>query len=334
MDKKFTRKDAFQTYRERVFDWLPVSLMLFIVFGCCAALSLLGGLWVLLGLALLVLPAVFAASQFLGTAFTKDETDTRIITHAFGAYFRAPMLGVYRAIFNLFLTIVCSFGAAGVFMVSSYMFALSVDPALYEAADSALNTASLGDYSTAMSLMQNDATLIRISDLTLLVFVYAMAFFFWLFTSKYMQNGVLRNAFAVDNSRFANYFYGHYRAVVKEEWVPLRRPFFLFPLSIMAVSLATSLICYFCGVEIHYCLLFGLLALSLLLSLYLPLGLYLQLGFAFSHQGYVAKAFYLGSKRILSIYEASGRFSKEEMEKMRKDVENLRPKEKDEETEE
>ena len=304
--------------------------MLFITLGICAALSLFGWLWIVLGLALLFLPSLFAATHYLGTAFTGDATDTRIITHAFGVYFRPPMLGVYRAIFNSFLALISSFGLAAVVMFSYYLVALNVDPAFLATAESVLNSISLGNYEAAMSLLQTDPGFIRMGNIAQLVFVYALVFFFWLYVSKYMQNAVLRKAFAVESSHFANYYYGHYRVIAKKEWLPLRAPFFLFSLSIMVISIVTSSLCYGLGMEVHYALLTGLLTLSFLFALYLPLGLYLQLAFAFAHQKDVEKAFYVGSQKILTLYEASGRFSKEEMDKMRNDVERLRPKDEEE----
>ena len=327
MDSKKCRGDALKAYKDRIGEWAPVSLALLLVAACCAGLSLLGSLWVLLGIGLLFLPTLFAATQFLAASLTDKPADTSIITRAFGAYFRTPGLGVYRFFLNGILAFVSTIGAGFAFVSIYYLVFSLVDPNFGAIVDSITSALYAGDYDAALAAFDSAGVFSAMYDISAIVLAFALVFFCWLFFGRYAQNGILRNAFRLDNPRLANFFYRHYRVIVKADWVKTRLPFLLFPLVCMALGATTSTLCYYFGVKVNLSVFFGLLAFAFLFSLYLPLGLYLHSLFAFSHESSVSKAFYRGSQEIYKQYAANGRASEEELAAMREELDRLKPKE-------
>ncbi len=333
MDRKKLQKDAFKAYGERVGEWLPVSLALLIVLACCAALSLLGSLWMLFGIGLLFLPTLFAATQYLAASLTEKPAQTNLITHAFGAYFRPPCLGVYRFFFNAFMTLLATMGVGIAFVMVYYLVASLADPSFAALSDSIASAINAGDYETATSTMNSSPLFAAMYDYSEMAMGYALVFFAWLFYGHYAQNGILRNAFHLDNARLANFYYSHYRVIVKKDWIPTRAPFLLFPLAFMGIGLATSILCYAFGVKLNFAIFFGLLSFAFLYALYLPLGIYLHALFAFAHESSVGKAFYQGSEKIYNQYASMGRASEEELAKMREELDRMKPKDDEDEKE-
>ena len=325
MDKPQWRKEAFKAYRERVGEWFPVSLALLIVACCCAALSLLGWIWMLLGIALLFLPTLFAATQYLGASLTEKPAETNLITHAFAAYFKTPCIGVYRFFFNGLMTFLASAGTGAACVMLYYLISVAVDPNFAAVVDSITSAIYAGDYDAALRTIDTSGSFALMYDLSEIVMGFAMAFFAWLFFGHYAQNGILRNAFHLQNPRLANFYYRHYRQIVKKEWNPTRAPFLLIPILFLALGGVVSAICYVYGAKANFALFFGLLTFAVLYSFYLPFILYLHVVFSFAHQKSIGKAFYVGSQRIYQMYASSGRASEEELARMREELDKIRP---------
>ncbi len=330
MDKKNSRGAAFSAYGKRVNEWLPLALALVLVTASCAALSLLGSLWTLLGIALFFLPTLFAATQYIGASYSGKEGDTRVITRLFGAYFRSPYIGVYRFLINAFYSVAATLGTSLVFVVMYYSFASAFDASFISAAENIANLISLGDYDAANKAMSEATAFKMMYDISEILMGFALVGFCWLFMGKYMQNGVVRNAFHLDNGRIANFYYGFYRRAVKKDWVPARAPFLAFPLSFLLIGGAVSGLCYGYGVNVRFSAFFGLLTFAVLFSFYLPLSIYLNVDFAFAHQSAIGKAFYAGSQKIYRSLAASGTVSDEELAKMREDLDKMKPSDEDE----
>lgn len=320
-----TRKKAFDSYKSRIGEWAPVSLALALVGASCAALSFLGSLWILLGIALIFLPTLFASTQYFGSSISGKEADTRIITKGFAAYFRVPCIGVYRFFLNGFLAFVCSMGTAFFLFLSIYTIALETDPNFAAAAESITAAIASGDSEGAASAIAQTPMFQTMYDVSEFALGFGLVFFFWLFMGKYVQNGILRNAFHLDNPRLANFYYGYYRRAVGRDWRKARSPFLAFPIAFFLIGLVTTLVCYFLRVPVKMSLFFGLLAFALLLSIYLPLGLYLHIHFSYEHEKAIAVAFYEGSKKIYYNFATSGRASEEELERMREELEKMKP---------
>lgn len=319
------RKKAFEAYSTRPGEWVPVSLVLFIVCACSAALSLLEPLGILAGIALFFLPTLFASTQYLGSSLTGKEADTRIITRGFAAYFRIPCLGVYRFLMNGFFAFLASAGTVFFFIIAFYMIALSVDPTFASAAESISAAISGGDYEGASATMAQTPLFQTMYDVSEIVLGFSIVFFFWLFMGRYVQNGILRNAFHLDHPRLANFYYGYYRRAVSKEWAMTRAPFLPLPLVSILLGATTSGICFGMGVPIRFSLFFGLLAFSFLLSLYLPLIIYLHVAFAFDHQKAISVAFYEGSKKIYASFASTGRVGEDELARMREELDKMKP---------
>lgn len=305
--------------------------MLFIVTASISALSLLGSLWVILGIGLLFLPSLFASTQYIAASSSGKGVETNYITRAFGAYFRLPWMGVYRFLFNALLSFVSTLGVGAAFVMAYYTIASAVDPAFASAAESISAAMRAGDYDTALAAFDGNGTFAKMYDMSEIVLGFALVFFAWLYFGHYAQNAIVRNAFGFNSPRLANYFYRYYRLAVKRDWIRERWPFLIPPLLLLALGSGVSALCYAFGVKATLSTFFGLLSFAALYSLYLPLDLYLHTSFAFSHEKSVGQAYYDGSKRIYDSFASTGRVSEEELAKMREELERMKPK--DEESE-
>ncbi len=331
MAKGEIRKKAYEAYGRRVGEWIPATLLLLIVGASVAALSLLGSLWVIVGVGLLFLPALFGVTRYLGATFGDQPVQTNVMTRGFGAYFRLPFVGVYRFLLNALLALVSTIGVWLAFTMAYYLVCSYLDPDFSATIDSIYAAMGAGDVDAARSALDSSGAFGAMYDISAIVMGFALAFFCWLYYGKYAQNAIIRNAFSFNNPRLSNYFYRYYRLAVKRDWIKERAPFFLYPLGCLVLGASVSVVCYRFGVKANLSTFFGLLAFAALFSLYLPLGLYLQCQFAFAHEKSVGRAYYEGSKRIYQSYASMGRANPEELEKMREELERMKPKEDDEE---
>ena len=300
-------------------------MLLLIVSSSVAALSLLGSLWMILGIGLLFLPAVFASTQYLAASFSGKSVETSYITRAFGGYFRLPSLGVYRFLFNALLAFVSTLGVGMAFVMAYYLIASAVDPSFASAAESISTAMRAGDYETALAAFDGNGVFANMYNVSEIVLGFALVFFTWLYFGHYAQNAIVRNAFGFNNPRLSNYFYRYYRHAVKRDWIKQRWPFLFFPIAFLLLGGGVSALCYRFGMKSNLSTFIGLLSFSFLYSVYLPLGLYLHASFAFDHESSVKVAYYEGSRKIYDTFASSGRASEEDLAKMRDELEKMRP---------